>query len=216
LLGQFDLLEVGLFAMGVVVWPMVTLEADDALASAAAVAARDPEVEQVVICTPDKDLGQCVVGTRVVQMDRRKGTVIDEAGVRAKFGVGPASIPDYLALVGDSADGFPGLAGWGAKTTATVLARYEHLEAIPDAPGQWDLPVRGVAGLAATLAAQRDLALLFRDLATLRTSPPAIDTVEELRWVGPREEFVPLCADVLDFPSLAQRARQLARARSSP
>ena len=157
---------------------MVTLEADDALASAAAVAAADPTVERVVICTPDKDLGQCVVGTRVVQMDRRKGVVIDEAGVRAKFGVGPASIPDYLALVGDSADGFPGLAGWGAKTTAAVLARYEHLEAIPDAPGQWDVPIRGVAGLAATLAAQRDLALLFRDLATLRTSPPAMDEVE--------------------------------------
>ena len=140
--------------MGVVVWPMVDLEADDAMASAAAVAAADPNVERVVICTPDKDLGQCVVGTRVVQMDRRKGVVIDEAGVRAKFGVGPASIPDYLALVGDSGDGFPGLAGWGAKTTAAVLARYEHLEAIPDAPGQWDVPIRGVTGLAATLAAQ--------------------------------------------------------------
>jgi 5'-3' exonuclease len=214
LLGQFDLLEAALFAMGVVVWPMVTLEADDALASAAAVAARDPSVEQVVICTPDKDLGQCVVGTRVVQMDRRKGAVIDEQGVRAKFGVGPASIPDYLALVGDSADGFPGLSGWGAKTTATVLARYEHLEAIPDAPGEWDLSIRGVAGLAATLAAQRDLALLFRDLATLRTEPPAIESVEELRWVGPRDEFVTLCEDVLDSTSLAPRAHQVAAGRS--
>ena len=213
LLSQFGLLEVTLHAMGVVVWPMVDLEADDAMASAAAVAAADPNVERVVICTPDKDLGQCVVGTRVVQMDRRKGVVIDEAGVRAKFGVGPASIPDYLALVGDSADGFPGLAGWGAKTTAAVLARYEHLEAIPDAPGQWDVPIRGVTGLAATLAAQRDLALLFRDLATLRTAPPAMESVEELRWVGPRDEFSELCAGILDSSSLAGRARQVASGR---
>jgi 5'-3' exonuclease len=213
LMGQFGLLEESLFAMGVVVWPMVRLEADDAMASAAAIAAADPAVERVVICTPDKDLGQCVVGTRVVQMDRRKGVVTDEAGVRAKFGVGPASIPDYLALVGDSADGFPGLSGWGAKTTAAVLARYEHLEAIPDAPGQWDVPIRGVAGLAATLAAQRDLALLFRDLATLRTSPPAFERVEDLRWTGPREQFAELCARVLDSSSLAGRAGGLARGR---
>ncbi len=213
LLGQFDLLEIALYAMGVTVWPMVALEADDALASAAAVAAADPAVDQVVICTPDKDLGQCVVGTRVVQMDRRKGLVVDEAGVRAKFGVGPASIPDYLALVGDSADGYPGLSGWGAKTTAAVLARYEHLEAIPDEPGQWDVPIRGVAGLAVTLAAQRDLAMLFRDLATLRTSPPAMDNVEVLRWTGPRDEFVQLCADILDARNLAERAQRAGTAR---
>ena len=175
LLGQFGLLEEALAAMGVVVWPMVDLEADDAMASAAAVAAGDPAVSQVVICTPDKDLGQCVVGTRVVQLDRRKRALIDEDGVRAKFGVGPASIPDYLALVGDSADGFPGLPGWGAKTTAAVLARYEHLEAIP-APGQMGRAAAAPAVLAATLAAQRDLALLFRDLATLRTSPPVIES----------------------------------------
>ena len=187
LLGQFGLLEDALAAMGVTVWPMVSLEADDAMASAAAVAAADRAVSRVVICTPDKDLGQCVVGTRVVQLDRRKGMVIDEDGVRAKFGVGPASIPDYLALVGDSADGFPGLPGWGAKTTAAVLARYEHLEAIPDHPGQWDVPIRSIGGLAVTLAAQRELAMLFRDLATLRTSRPCIDGVEELRWTGPRE-----------------------------
>lgn len=214
LLGQFGLLEVTLHAMGVIVWPMVKLEADDALASAAAGAASDPDVERVLICTPDKDLGQCVVGTRVVLMDRRKRVVTDEAGVRAKFGVGPTSIPDYLALVGDSADGFPGLAGWGAKTTAAVLSRYEHLEAIPDAPGQWDVPIRGVAGLAVTLAAQRDLAFLFRDLATLRTSPPAIESVDELRWVGPRDEFAALCEAVLDAPALPGRAAQLAAARS--
>jgi 5'-3' exonuclease len=213
LLAQFGLLEEALDAMGVTVWPMVSLEADDALASAAAVAAADENVSRVVICTPDKDLGQCVVGTRVVQMDRRKGVVIDEDGVRAKFGVGPASIPDYLALVGDSADGFPGLPGWGAKTTAAVLARYEHLEAIPDAPGQWDVPVRGVPGLAVTLAAQRDLALLFRDLATLRTSPPAFGTVDELRWTGPRESFAGLAEMELDSPALIDRAQDLAKGR---
>jgi 5'-3' exonuclease len=213
LMGQFGLLEEALELMGVVVWPMVELEADDALASAAASAAADPAVSQVIICTPDKDLGQCVVGTHVVQMDRRKGVVIDEDGVRAKFGVGPASIPDYLALVGDSADGFPGLSGWGAKTTAAVLARYEHLEAIPDAPGQWDVPIRGVAGLAVTLAAQRDLALLFRDLATLRTMPPVIAGVDELRWTGPREGFAALAAGELDSSSLADRAERLAVAR---
>src|SRR5580692_1845544 len=171
-------LEEALVALGVVVWPMVDLEADDALASGAEVADDDPAVDQVVVCTPDKDLGQCVRGTRVVQLDRRKDALIDEDGVVAKFGVGPTSIPDYLALVGDSADGFPGLAGWGAKTTAAVLARYEHLEAIPDQPGQWDVPIRGIGSLAMTLAAQRDLAMLFRDLATLRTSPPAMDSVE--------------------------------------
>ncbi|HEY3811099.1 MAG TPA: 5'-3' exonuclease H3TH domain-containing protein [Acidimicrobiales bacterium] len=213
LMGQFGLLEEALELMGVAVWPMVELEADDALASAAAVAASDPAVSQVIICTPDKDLGQCVVGKRVVQMDRRKGVVIDEVGVRAKFGVGPESIPDYLALVGDSADGFPGLSGWGAKTTAAVLARYEHLEAIPDAPGQWDVPIRGVAGLAVTLAAQRDLALLFRDLATLRTTPPVIAGVEELRWSGPREGFAALAAGELDSSSLAERADRLAWSR---
>jgi 5'-3' exonuclease len=213
LLGQFGLLEEALDAMGVAVWPMVSLEADDALASAAAVAAADDQVSRVVICTPDKDLGQCVVGTRVVQMDRRKGVVIDEDGVRAKFGVGPASIPDYLALVGDSADGFPGLPGWGAKTTAAVLARYEHLEAIPDAPGQWDVPVRGVPGLAVTLAAQRDLALLFRDLATLRTSPPVFEAVEELRWTGPRATFGGLAEMELESPALIERTEALAKGR---
>ena len=213
LLGQFGLLEEALDAMGVTVWPMVSLEADDALASGARVAAADDKVSRVVICTPDKDLGQCVVGTRVVQMDRRKGVVIDEDGVRAKFGVGPASIPDYLALVGDSADGFPGLPGWGAKTTAAVLARYEHLEAIPDAPGQWDVPVRGVPGLAVTLAAQRDLALLFRDLATLRTSPPVFGTVEELRWTGPQASFAGLAEMELDSLALVDRAEELAKGR---
>ena len=213
LLSQFGLLEDALVAMGVVTWPMVELEADDALASAAAVAAADAAVEQVVICTPDKDLGQCVSGGRIVQLDRRRDAVIDEDALRAKFGVAPASIPDYLALVGDSADGFPGLPGWGAKSTAAVLARYGHLEGVPDAPGQWDVPIRGAANLAATLAAQRELAYLFRDLATLRTEPPVIRSVEELRWAGPQPGFEALCRDVLDAQGLAARTRRLASGR---
>jgi 5'-3' exonuclease len=210
LLSQFNLLEDALAAAGIAVWPMVDLEADDALASAAAVAAADPDVEQVAICTPDKDLGQCVRGGRVVQIDRRKRAVIDEDGVRAKFGVDPESIPDWLALVGDSADGFPGLPGFGAKTAAALLARYGHLEAIPDAPGQWDVGVRGAAALAATLSASRELVLLFRDLATLRTEPPVIASVADLRWSGPRPEFVGLCENVFDQPALVRRAEQLA------
>ncbi len=213
LLGQFGLLEDVLAAAGLVVWPMIELEADDALASAAAVAAADPEVVQVAICTPDKDLGQCVQDGRVVQVDRRKQTVIDEDGVRAKFGVGPESIPDWLALVGDSADGFPGLPGWGAKTAAAVLARYVHLEAIPDAPGQWDVPIRGAATLAATLASSRELAMLFLDLATLRRDPPVIGNVRELRWAGPTPDFTGLCEKVLDSPVLVRRAERLAADR---
>ncbi|MDA8044624.1 MAG: flap endonuclease [Actinomycetota bacterium] len=209
LLAQFGLLEEALDALGLTVWPMVELEADDAMASAAAVAAADPSVDQVAICTPDKDLGQCVVGVRVVQVDRRKRVVIDEDGVRAKFGVGPESIPDWLALVGDSADGFPGLAGWGAKTSAAVLARYRHLEDIPDAPGQWDVAVRGAPTLARTLSSSRDLALLFRDLATLRREPPVISTVSELRWSGPRAGFTALCTKVLDSPGLVRRVEAL-------
>jgi 5'-3' exonuclease len=213
LLGQFGLLEDAMAAMGLVVWAMVDLEADDAMASAAAVAAGDPEVSQVVICTPDKDLGQCVQGTRVVQMDRRKRTVIGEDGVREKFGVGPASIPDYLALVGDSADGFPGLPGWGAKTAGTVLARYEHLEGIPASGADWEVRVRGAGVLASTLASDMRLALLFRDLATLRTSPPVIEAAEQLRWTGPTPSFQALCADVLDAPEIAQRAAGVAGRR---
>jgi 5'-3' exonuclease len=210
LMAQFGLLEDALAALGVVVWPMVELEADDALASAAAVAAADPDVVQVAICTPDKDLGQCVQDGRVVQVDRRKRVVIDEDGVRAKFGVSPASIPDWLALVGDSADGFPGLPGWGAKTAAAVLARYGHIEAIPDAPGQWDVPIRGAATLAATLSGSRDLAMLFRDLATLRRDPPVMASVGELRWEGPTPEFAEMCRSVLDGPGLVRRAEELA------
>jgi 5'-3' exonuclease len=205
-------LESALGALGVVVWPMVELEADDALASGAAVADADPEVEQVVICTPDKDLGQCVRGTRIVQLDRRKDVLIDEGGVTAKFGVGPASIPDYLALVGDSADGFPGLAGWGAKSAASVLARWNHVEDIPDDSRDWDVAVRGAAKLAATLQEGRDDALLFKELATLRIDRSLLGRVDELRWRGPTDEFAAVCA-VLDAPGIARRAEALAAAR---
>ena len=185
LLAQFPLLEEGLRAWGLTVWPMVEFEADDALAAAAAKAAVDPRVEQVVICTPDKDLAQCVRGTRVVQLDRVRKVVRDEDGVVARFGVPPASIPDYLALVGDTADGFPGLKGWGPKSAATVLARFGHLEAIPADPADWGAGVARAASLAATLARDRSLALLFRDLATLRTDIDVFDSVDELEWRGP-------------------------------
>ena len=184
---------------------MVEHEADDALGAAAAKAAADDRVDRVYICTPDKDLGQCV-GGKVVQLDRRKRAVFDVDGVRAKFGVGPASIPDYLALVGDSADGFPGLPGWGAKSAAAVLARYEHLEAIPAKGSDWEgVPVRNGGKLAATLAADLELALLFRRIATIELDAPVMDSVDDLRWTAPRPEFAALCAD-LDAPGLAERA----------
>ncbi len=205
-------LEDALAALGVLVWPMVDLEADDALASGAAVADDDSGVDQVVICTPDKDLGQCVRGTQVVQLDRRKDVLIDEAGVVAKFGVGPASIPDYLALVGDSADGFPGLAGWGAKSAAAVLARWRHLEDIPPDSADWEVSVRGAVKLAAVLAEQRDDAVLFKDLATLRVDRALLGRVEDLRWRGPTSEFEQVCADI-DGPGLLRRAEALAAAR---
>ena len=185
LLAQFPLLEEALTALGVRVWPMVEFEADDELAAGAAAAARDPDVERVVICTPDKDLAQCVRGTRIVQMDRRTRVIRDEAGVVAKFGVPPASIPDYLALVGDSADGFPGLRGWGAKSTAAVLAKYRHLEHIPDDWRGWGVNAANPALLARTLAEDRERALLFRTLATLRVDIPLFTSVDELRWEGP-------------------------------
>ena len=215
LLGQFGLLEVALEAMGVVVWPMVELEADDALAGAAAVADDDPRVEQVVICTPDKDLGQCVRGGRVVQLDRRNQVVYDEARVTAKFGVAPPSIPDYLALVGDSADGYPGLPGWGAKSTATVLAHYRHIEQIPDTPGQWAVAVRGRPALAATLAELRHHAMLFKDLATLRVDRSLLADVDELRWTGPTPLFAEVC-ERIDARSLATQTARVAGQRVRP
>ena len=198
LLAQFQLLEDALTALGVTLWPMIEYEADDALASAAALAAADPRVERVLICTPDKDLAQCVQGTRVVQLNRRTRAIMDEAGVARKFGVSPESIPDYLALVGDAADGYPGLPGWGAKSAAAVLAKYRHIEAIPEDPRVWSVNASNPSALARTLAAQRDEAYLFRTLATLRADLPLFDSVEFLRWEGPRPEFEAMAA-MLDF-----------------
>jgi 5'-3' exonuclease len=213
LLAQFPLVEEALVALGVKVWPMVDLEADDAMASAAAVAADDPEVEQVAIWTPDKDLGQCVRGNRVVQVDRRNKKVVDEEGVIAKFGVAPASIPDYLALVGDSADGFPGLPGFGAKSAAAVLRRFGTIEAIPESVTEWDgVNARGAPTLAATLAAQRDLALLFKDIATLRVDYSLLDDVSELEWRGPTSDFEGVCARI-DAAGLLHKAKELSRSR---
>ena len=186
---QFPLLEDVLSAAGIVVWPMVEFEADDALASAASAAAENPQVERVLICTPDKDLAQCVLGTRVVQLDRRTGTVYDESAVIQKFGVRPESIPDYLGLVGDAADGFPGLPGWGAKSTAAVLAKFRHLESIPHDSRDWQVSAAHVDNLAATLVRHWEEALLFRKLATLRTEIPLLDDVDQLRWKGPTPAF---------------------------
>jgi 5'-3' exonuclease len=194
LLAQFPLLEEAMTALGVVTWPMIEFEADDALAAAAAAAARDPRVERVVICTPDKDLAQCVSGTRVVQMDRRTRTIRDHAGIVAKFGVMPASIPDYLALVGDSADGYPGLPGWGAKSTAAVLAKFGHLESVPADWRTWGVNAANPSTLARTLERERDHAFLFRDLATLRYDIPLFDSIDVLQWQGPTPEFAPLAA----------------------
>jgi 5'-3' exonuclease len=182
---QFPLLEETLQAAGVVVWAMVEFEADDALAAGAASAAKDPRVDRVVICTPDKDLAQCVRGARIVQLNRRTRVTMDEAGVIKKFGVLPESIPDYLALVGDSADGYPGLAGWGAKSTAAVLSKFVHLEAIPKDSREWHVNAANASGLANTLAREWDQALLFRTLATLRTDIALFDDVDQLRWNGP-------------------------------
>ena len=205
LLSQFPILEEALQAMGVVVWPMVYYEADDALASAADKAAKDDRVTQVLICTPDKDLSQCVVGTRVVQLDRRRNILRDEAGVVAKFGVKPQSIPDYLAVVGDSADGFPGLSGWGAKAAALTLSQYLHLEDIPKDWREWDPSIRKARLLSESLFGAWDDALLFRTLATLRLDVPVFDTVENLRWEEMRSDFAEWCHR-MRAPELLRRA----------
>lgn len=189
LLAQFHPLEDTLKALGVTVWPMIEYEADDALAAGAARAALDPRVERVFICTPDKDLGQSVRGTRVVQLDRRRNIIRDEAGIVQKFGVKPPSIPDYLALVGDASDGYPGLQGWGAKSTAAVLAKFEHLENIPADARQWSVNAANSSTLAATLQREQRLAFLFRDLATLRSDIPLFESVDELKWSGPTPAF---------------------------
>ena len=204
LLSQFPILEQALEAMGVMVWPMVEFEADDALASAAAKVAKDDRVRQVLICTPDKDLAQCVVGTRVVQLDRRQNILRDESGVVEKFGVKPESIPDYLAVVGDSADGFPGVQGWGAKAAASALSRYPHLEDIPRDWARWDPSIKRSRALSESLFGAWDDALLFRTLATLRLDAPVFDAVDDLRWKGPRENFEEWCRR-MKAPNLLDR-----------
>ena len=214
LLSQFPVLEEALEAMGVVVWPMVYYEADDALASAAAKGARDHRVRQVIICTPDKDLGQCVVDTRVVQLDRRRNILRDEAGVVAKFGVRPKSIPDYLAVRGDSADGFPGVPGWGEKAAAATLSRYPQLEDIPKDWRDWHPSIGNAHRLSTSLFNSWNDALLFRTLATLRLDAPVFDTVDDLRWKGPHPSFEAQCG-VMGSPDLFDRAMSAVRANAT-
>ncbi len=209
LVAQFPLLEETLAAAGVVVWPMVEFEADDALAAAAVAAAGDPRVEQVIICTPDKDLAQCVRGARIVQLNRRTRITLDEAGVIRKFGVTPASIPDYLALVGDAADGYPGLVGWGAKSAAAVLAKYGHLESIPADFRQWNVNAANAGALANTLLKDRKKVMLFRTLATLRTDIALFNNVDQLRWNGPAPAYAQLGAR-LDAAVTERKRRNVA------
>jgi 5'-3' exonuclease len=199
-----------LSALGIALWPMVEFEADDALASAASIAGADRRVNRVVICTPDKDLAQSVRGTRVVQLIRRTRTILDEAAIVAKYGVPPLSIPDYLALVGDSSDGYPGLRGWGAKSAAAVLARYGHLEAIPEDWRTWGVNAASPAALSLTLSREREHAFLFRDLATLRLHLPLFTSIDELRWRGPTPAFSPI-AERLDAAK-----EEVGAARRSP
>jgi 5'-3' exonuclease len=205
LLSQFPILEKALQSMGVLVWPMIEFEADDALASAAAKAAKDKRVGRIIICTPDKDLSQCVVGSRVVQLDRRHESLRDETGVVEKFGIKPSSIPDYLAVVGDSADGFPGIAGWGAKAAEAVFSRYAHLEDIPKDWRRWDPTIRRARPLAEALFTAWDSALLFRTLATLRVDVPVFRSIDELRWRGPAKDFKRTC-ERMKAPDLFRRA----------
>jgi 5'-3' exonuclease len=211
LLAQFPVIEDALRALGVTVWAMTDVEADDGMASAAAVAAADDRVERAIICTPDKDLSQCVVGDRIVQLDRRKNIIRDEAGVIEKFGVPPASIPDYLALVGDTADGFPGIPGWGAKSAAAVLAHYGTIEAIPKLAKDWDVQVRGAVKLATNLAAQPEDAKLFKLLATLREDAD-VGAVDDWRWTGPEPDF-DAWTERLGAEGMAKRAHKLAESR---
>jgi len=209
LYSQFGLLEDALRAFGFLVWPMVEYEADDALAAGAKLCRADNRVEQVLICTPDKDLAQCVIGDRVVQMDRRRKAILDADGVVKKFGVQPESIPDYLALVGDAADGYPGLPGWGARSAAAVLARFRHLEQIPRSALDWHVNARGATLLAKVLSEQFERVLLFRRLATLVDDGPVTNTVDDLKWRGPLPDFRAICSR-LDAPQLAERAESLA------
>jgi 5'-3' exonuclease len=215
LLSQFPVLEEVLQQAGIVVWPMVYYEADDALASAAAKAALEPSVKQVLICTPDKDLSQCVVGTRIVQLDRRREILRDEAGVEAKFGVKPQSIPDYLAMVGDAADGYPGIVGWGAKAAALTFSQYAHLENVPKDWREWHPSIQRARRLSESLFAAWNDALLFRTLATLRLDVPVFGSVDELRWSGPPGEFEEICGR-MNAPDLWRRVSKLAGDRSRP
>ena len=212
LLAQFPILEEALQKMGVRVWPMIEYEADDALASAAVKAASDDRVRRAIICTPDKDLSQCVSGDRIVQLDRMRNIMRDEPGVIAKFGVKPESIPDYLAVVGDSADGFPGLTGWGPKSAALTFVRYPHLEDVPRDWRQWDPSIRGAQRLAGVLFSDWDKALLYRTLATLRTDVPVFESVEELEWNGPLPDFEKYCRQI-QSPALFTRASEILRSR---
>lgn len=197
LLAQFDLAERAVSALGIIVWPMIEFEADDALATAAARWCEHPDVEQIIIASPDKDLTQMVRGDTVVSLDRRRDITLDEDGVREKFGVSPASIPDYLALVGDAADGIPGIPRWGAKSTATVLSRFHHVENIPKDPGEWNVTVRGASSMASSLVERFDDALLYKQLATLRTDVPLAETLEDLEWRGVhRNEYEALCEEL--------------------
>jgi 5'-3' exonuclease len=205
LFAQFPLVERASRALGIVTWPMIEFEADDALATGAAKLADHPDVDRVLICSPDKDLCQCVRGARVVTLDRRRSIVLDEDGVREKFGVCPASIPDYLALVGDAADGIPGIPRWGAKSAATVLTKFKHIDAIPDDPGAWGIKVRGAARLAENLASQRDEATLYRTLATLRTDVPLEESLEDLRWKGTDRPALEALCDELGETALLAR-----------
>ena len=222
LLAQFPLLEQVLASAGVAVWPMVEFEADDALASGAAAAVRDPRVKQVIICSPDKDLAQCVRGSKIVQLNRRTNVTLDEAGVVKKFGVSPESIPDYLALVGDAADGYPGLPRWGAKSSAAVLSKFGHLESIPADHRNWLVNVTGASTLADTLVRERDRAMLFRNLATLRNHLTLFQDVDELRWSGPYCRFRKACSapgrgedgsPEINSPALAEATCQVVKSR---
>ncbi len=218
---QFEPLEEALSALGLCVWPMIEFEADDGLAAGAVLAAADKRVKRVLICTPDKDLAQCVGasgtitagGEKVFQWDRRKDVLFDANAVQEKFGVMPESIPDYLALVGDNADGFPGLAGWGAKSAATVLSQYTKLDKIPDDASDWEIEIRGREKLANTLSQNRELALRFRKIATVRTDAPVSKSVDELRWQGPQKNFAAIC-EQMGADALVERAVECATGRA--
>jgi 5'-3' exonuclease len=214
ILGQFQPLEDALVACGIATYPMIEYEADDGMASLVALAVADERVEKVLICTPDKDLAQCVQAGRVLQFDRRNNKILDVADVVEKYGVEPESIPDWLGLVGDSADGFPGLPGWGAKSAAAVLKRYKHIDQIPLAAGQWDITVRSGARLARTLADHLEEALLFRRIATLEADAPTAKSVDELRWTAPADDLNEVAA-MLDAPDLLERTAKLAESRAA-